>query len=184
MKSFIAAAALAALTAVPAFAADLMAKDPFAYATAASARAGGAYISLQSHGAADRLIDVRSDVAKRVEIHEHQEDDGVMRMRQVKAGLPLPAGGTIEMAPGGYHIMLMGLNAPLELGASFPVTLVFESGTELVVEVPVKARGAYGQGGHGESGHGAHETKTGHGDHGEGHGDKAAGHAGHKKKTD
>ncbi|MEL6793629.1 MAG: copper chaperone PCu(A)C, partial [Pseudomonadota bacterium] len=141
-----------------AFAEGVTAKDPFAFATAASAKAGGAYITLMNHGEADRLIGAEADVAKRVEVHEHIKDGDVMRMREVEAGIELPAGGMIEMKPGGYHVMLMGLNAPLEEGQSFPVTLVFESGEEMTVDVAVKKRGAHG----GHSGHGSGHSHSGH----------------------
>lgn len=161
MKTCLYAAAFAAISAASALAEGVMATDAYAFATAASARAGGAYISLMNHGAAaDRLVAARSDVARRVEVHEHRNDAGVMRMREVEAGIPLPAGGMIEMKPGGYHVMLMGLNAPLTAGDAFPVTLVFESGAEMVVDVDIRRRGASGHGsGHGQ-GHGA-----GQGDH-------------------
>lgn len=64
-------------------------------------------------------------------------------MQHVDA-LPLPANGEIMMQPGGYHIMLMGLKAPLTEGESFPVTLVFESGTEIIIDAEVKKRGEEG----------------------------------------
>lgn len=113
---------------------------PFAYASPAGAKAGGAYVSVENSGPADRLVAARAEVSERVEIHEHVMDNGVMKMRQVE-GIALPEGGVIEMKPGGYHVMFMGLTAPLEEGATIPVTLVFESGAELAVEVPVIARG-------------------------------------------
>ncbi|MEM8752832.1 MAG: copper chaperone PCu(A)C [Pseudomonadota bacterium] len=150
MRAFL-LAALAATVAAPAFAGGPAVTDAFAFATAKTAKAGGAYIDLASGGAEDRLIAARSDVSKRVEIHEHRNDNGVMRMREVEGGIPLPAGGAIDMEPGGYHVMLMGLHAPLEVGQSFPVTLVFESGAEVEVDVAVKKRGAHGMkhgGGH------------------------------------
>lgn len=159
MKTLLLSAAVAALSAASAFAGEIMAMKPFAYATAPTAKAGGAYISVMSHGAADRLIGAKSDIAKRVEVHEHIKDGDVMRMREVKAGIELPAGGMIEMAPGGYHVMLMGLNAPLEEGTDIAVTLVFESGAELAVDVPVKKRGAHGD----HTGHSGHSGHSGHG---------------------
>lgn len=118
----------------------IIAVHPYAFATAATAKTGGAYVSLENHGPADTLVGVRSDVAKRVELHESLQEDGVMKMRAVE-GVLLSEGGAIEMAPGGYHIMLMGLDQPLVAGESVPITLVFESGAELAVETPVKARG-------------------------------------------
>ena len=156
MKPILLSAALAALSAMSAHAAEIMAMEPFAFSTGKTAKAGAAYISVANHGPADRLTGAKSDVAKRVEIHEHIKDGDVMRMRQVEPGLELPANGVIEMGPGGYHVMLMGLNAPLEEGESFPVTLVFESGKELVVDVPVQARGAHSGHGPGHSGHSDH----------------------------
>ena len=123
---------------------------PFAYATPGGAKAGGAYISLENSGPADRLLAARAGISARVEIHEHLTEDGVMKMREVPA-IDLPEGGMIEMKPGGYHVMFMGLSAPLAKGSTIPVTLVFESGAELVVEVPVIERGETPADGH--SGH-------------------------------
>lgn len=126
---------------------------PFAYASAPGAQAGGAYVTLENKGPADRLVAARADVSERVEIHEHRMEDGVMKMREVE-GIDLPEGGAIEMKPGGYHVMFMGLKAPLEAGGTIPVTLVFESGAELSVEVPVIERGE--KPAHGHSGHSGH----------------------------
>ena len=154
MRTLLISAVFTATTAVSALADGIMAKDPFAFATAASAKAGGAYITLMNHGGeADRLIGAKADVSKIVEVHEHIKDGDVMRMREVEAGIELPAGGMIEMKPGGYHVMFMGLNAPLEEGQNIPVTLVFESGKEMTVDVPVKKRGAHSHSGHSHSGH-------------------------------
>lgn len=144
MKTTILAATFAALAPLSTLAAGIMAMEPFAFATAPTAKAGGAYVSLMNHGPADRLIDAKGDIAKRIEIHEHLKDGDVMRMRQVEGGLELPEGGMIEMGPGGYHVMLMGLKGPLVEGEKFPLTLIFESGTEMAVEVSVKARGEHG----------------------------------------
>ena len=159
MKSLMLSAAFAALSALAAQAGDMMAMEPFAFATAPTAKAGGAYVPVMSHGAADRLVGAESDVARRVEIHTHIKDGDVMRMRRVEGGVELPAGGVLEMKPGGVHVMLMGLAAPLEAGTSFPVTLVFESGARLDVDVPVKTRGAHGAG----HGHGSTHGHTRHG---------------------
>lgn len=162
MKNILLSAAFVAVSAVSAFAADLMAKDPYAFASTPTAKAGGAYISVMNHGHADRLLDAKSDVAKRVEIHEHKNVDGVMKMRQVKAGLEVPMHGEVIMAPGGYHVMLMGLKAPLVEGEAFDVTLVFEKAGEITVSVPVVNRATH-KGGH--SGHSEHGAKKKY-DHG------------------
>lgn len=162
MKLKLLAAAFAALLPMSAAAdhsghaagdAAIMAIHPYAFATAATARTGGAYVSVQNHGPADALVGVQSDIAERVELHESLMKDGVMKMRAVE-GVPLPEGGAIEMAPGGYHIMLMGLEHPLVEGESIPITLVFESGAALEVDTPVKARGEGG-------GHADHSDHSG-----------------------
>ena len=155
MKSFLLAAAFAVTSTLSATAAGLMAMEPFAFETAASAKAGGAYISIMSHGDADRLVSATSPVAKRVEIHTHIKDGDVMRMREVDGPLPVSADEPIKMAPGGIHVMLMGLNTPLSAGTSIPVTLVFENAGEMTVDVPVIKRSA-------KAGHGGHSGHSGH----------------------
>lgn len=166
MKILLLSAAIAAVSAASAFAADLMAKDPYAFASTPTAKAGAAYISVMNHGDADRLLGVESGVAKRVEIHEHKDVDGVMKMREVEAGIEIPMHGDVVMGPGGYHVMLMGLNAPLVEGETIDVTLVFEKAGEMTVSVPIVDRAKHMEqgGGHGEhSGHGAEEKEHKHG---------------------
>ena len=75
--------------------------------------------------AATRLVEVRSPVAGIVEVHEMRLEGDVMRMRAAPV-LPLPAGQTVELKPGGYHVMLMDLNGPVKAGDAVPLTLVFE----------------------------------------------------------
>ncbi|WP_340107653.1 copper chaperone PCu(A)C [Pikeienuella sp. HZG-20] len=167
MKTRLLAAAFAAALLPLSAAADaIMAVDPFAFAPAASAKTSGAYVSLKNTGPADTLIGVASDVAARTELHESLMQDGVMKMRAVES-VDLPHGGEIVMAPGGYHIMLMGLKRPLLPGDSVPITLTFGSGATLVVDTPVKARdGAPAHSGHGHSdhGHSGHDAPD-HADH-------------------
>ncbi len=155
MKSFILAAIIAASSTLSAAAADLMAMEPFAYETTPTAKAAGAFITIVSHGDADRLMDARSPIAKRVEIHTHIKDGDVMRMRRVDGPLPVDAETPIKMAPGGIHVMLMGLNHSLEAGATIPVTLIFETAGEMTVDVPVIKRGE-------NTGHGGHSGHSGH----------------------
>ncbi|MEM7271178.1 MAG: copper chaperone PCu(A)C [Pseudomonadota bacterium] len=150
-------AAAAACFAFPAFAAEIMAMKPYAYATTHHAKAGGAYVSLMSHGATDRLVSAASDAAKRVEIHTHKEVDGVMKMREVEGPLTLSPDTPITMEPGGIHVMLMGLNGPLTEGETLDVTLTFEKAGEMTVTVPVVARDAAKKKGHGDHSHGAHK---------------------------
>ncbi|MFM2041438.1 MAG: hypothetical protein RLY86_14 [Pseudomonadota bacterium] len=131
-------AAGALLTAVPAAASDVTVADAFARATAPAAKAGAAYMTITSPKA-DRLVAAASPVAERVELHTHVMDGGIARMREVEGGVVLPAGETVVFAPGGLHLMFMGLKQPLTEGAMVPVTLTLESGATLVVEVPVKS---------------------------------------------
>jgi copper(I)-binding protein len=101
----------------------------------------GAFMRITSKSAA-RLIGAQSPAAGMAEIHQTTMDGGVMRMRPVEA-IELPAGKTVELKPGGYHVMLMHVRQPLKEGATVPVTLVVEGkdGKRQTIEVqaPVKA---------------------------------------------
>jgi len=85
----------------------------------------------------DRLVRASTPVAERVELHTMSMDGNVMRMREV-ADIPVPAGQTVKLEPGGLHLMLMGLKQPLKLGDTFPVTLEFERGGRTEVKVWVQ----------------------------------------------
>lgn len=85
----------------------------------------GCYLTLTA-SADDRLISVASPAAATAEIHEMSTEGGVMRMSQLKDGLPLPAGEAVALAPGGDHIMLIGVTAPLKAGDVVSLTLTFE----------------------------------------------------------
>ncbi len=113
---------------------------PWARTTAPQQQNGAAYFVVTNQGdTADRLVDAESPVASRVELHTHQADDaGVMRMRQVEA-IELPAGEPTALAPGGLHVMLIGLESPLVEGETFPLTLVFEAAGAVEVEVQVES---------------------------------------------
>ncbi|MBA3448343.1 MAG: DUF1775 domain-containing protein [Pseudaminobacter sp.] len=104
--------------------------------------AGGAYLTIVNKGqTADRLVSASSSQAGKVEIHSMEVVDDVMVMRPVDAGLEIPAGATVEMKPGGLHVMFKAVTAPFEEGASVPLTLQFEKAGELDISVPVKAAG-------------------------------------------
>ena len=143
---------------------------PWARATPGMAKNGGAYMTLQNGGKmADRLVAADADVAERVEIHTHINDNGVMRMRKID-GIDVPAGETVMLKPGGYHVMFIGLHKPLKEGESFPVTLTFEKGGKQTVTVEIKKVGAMKPGmGHGHSGHMGDQKKDGHGTGGHHH---------------
>ena len=108
-------------------------------ATAPGMPSSAAYVSIANHGdAADRLIAAKSVVARRVEIHSMEMDNGVMRMRAVDGGLPIAAGEAVHLAPGGLHIMLMDLTTQLAAGNQHEITLVFEKAGEITVTATVK----------------------------------------------
>lgn len=120
-------------------AADMMVNDAYARTSSKMSKSGAIFLQLHNTGAADdRLIAATSDVAKRVELHTHKDmGDGVMKMMEVEEGFAIPAGGMHALQRGGDHIMLMGLNRTLEHGDIVTVTLDFETGADLVIEVPV-----------------------------------------------
>jgi copper(I)-binding protein len=96
-------------------------------------------VSIANHsGAADRLIAAKTVVARRVEIHSMEMDNGVMRMRAVDGGLLIAAGESVHLAPGGLHIMLMGLTTQLAADSQHEMTLVFEKAGEITVTATVK----------------------------------------------
>jgi periplasmic copper chaperone A len=114
---------------------------PWARATPGNATSGAAYVTLTETGAADTLTGASTPAASTAELHETISDNGVMKMRPV-GPVALTPGQAVKMAPGGMHIMLMGLKAPLKAGATFPLTLTFAHGAPVTVTVAVEAAGA------------------------------------------
>jgi copper(I)-binding protein len=86
----------------------------------------------------DRLISAETSIARHVELHETVESDGVMRMIPQPDGFPLPAGATLELKPGGKHVMLMDLVNPLAPGQTYQLRLNFEAAGPITIEVPVR----------------------------------------------
>lgn len=136
--------ALAAFLAMPtAWAQDVTQGDlkivrPWARETARMARAGGAFMTIENTGGTpDRLLKAVSPVAARTEVHTVIQDGDVMRMREVPA-LDLAPKSKVELKPGGYHVMLMDLKAPLKAGDRFPLTLTFEKAGTITVEITVE----------------------------------------------
>ena len=140
--------AAAAVLASPAWAADyklgsLEISQPWTRATAPTAKAGGGFVTITNKGTTpDRLSAARSTASDKVEIHEMKMDGNVMRMRELDKGLEIAPGATVELKPGGLHIMFMELKAPFAKDAKVPVTLVFEKAGSIDVEMPVQAMGA------------------------------------------
>lgn len=130
---------------------NIAVSQPWARATAPGAPAGAAYLTVTNTGKQpDRLVAASTPAAKTTELHTHIHDNGVMRMRPVEA-IEVPAGGTVALKPGGLHVMMMGLNAPLAQGSTVEVTLTFEKAGKVTVPVAVQAAGAAAPMGH--SGH-------------------------------
>lgn len=124
---------------------NLVFKHPFARASAGPAKAGAAFMGIHNNGdSADRLVDVSvsADVAKRAAIHTHIMENDIAKMRKVDGGVEIPAHGMAVLQPGGLHIMLMKLKAPLEEGESFMLTLEFEHAGEVMIEIPILGVGA------------------------------------------
>jgi copper(I)-binding protein len=115
---------LAALLFLPLAAlAQVKVEDPWVRATVPAQKATGAFMRLSASSSV-RLVDARSPVAGRVEIHDSQTDrNGIVRMRAI-SGMDLPAGGVVEFRPGGYHIMLMDLKQQMKVGDEVPLTLI------------------------------------------------------------
>jgi copper(I)-binding protein len=132
--------------------------DPWVRGTVPEQKATGAFMRLTAP-VDSRVVEARSPVAGTVELHEMKMDNGVMRMRAMPA-LTLPANQAVNLAPGGYHVMLMGLKQPLKAGDTVPITLVVEGPDKqrrnIEVSAPVRALNASpaGASGHG-SGHGS-----------------------------
>ncbi len=130
--------ALAAATLVLTVAAhaQVSVTEPWVRATVPKQSATGAFMRLTS--AQDvKLVSGQSPVAGVVEIHEMAHENNMMKMRELKGGLALPAGQAVELTPGGYHIMLMDLKRQVKIGETVPLTLVVEAkdGTRQNVEV-------------------------------------------------
>ena len=105
---------------------------------AAIGRTTAVYFSISNTGPADKLLAVTADVAAHAGLHKSSLDDkGVMTMTSIQ-GLDVPAGATVTLSPGGYHVMLMDLKQPLKVGDHFALMLSFEKAGMMSVTVPVK----------------------------------------------
>jgi periplasmic copper chaperone A len=131
---------------------DLVIGHPWTRATAPAAKVAGGYLTVENKGAQpDRLLSASFAGSSTVEVHEMSMDGGVMRMRELPKGLEIKPGAKIELKPGGYHLMFMGLTDGLKQGESLKGVLVFERAGRIEVEFKVEAIGARGE--HDHSGH-------------------------------
>jgi periplasmic copper chaperone A len=108
---------------------------------------GVIYLTITDTGSPDRLTSVASPVAASATLHESFSENGVSKMREI-AGLAVSPGTPVTLAPGGYHIMLMGLKQPLKQGEAFPVTLTFEKAGAVTATVTVEKPGAAARAAH------------------------------------
>ena len=160
MRRVLTVGLIAAWLSAPVFA-QVQIDEPWVRGTVPQQRATGAFMRLTAEKAA-RLVDAQSPVAGLVEVHEMAMEGDVMKMRRI-AALELPAGETVELKPGGYHVMLMQLQGQVKAGDEVPVTLVFEdvgSGerfTQTIAAPAVALGAAMQQDGAGMSGHGRHQ---------------------------
>ena len=137
---------------------NVMIHEPWARASLGQTPNSAAYMVLEiTEGEPDRLVSGSSPVANKVELHTHLMEDGVAKMRPVEV-IEIAPGAPAVLKPGGLHLMIMGLVQKLEAGQTMPITLVFENGGEVTLEVPIKGLGEAGQAAHGSMSHG-HGTK-------------------------
>ncbi|MFP4262786.1 MAG: copper chaperone PCu(A)C [Halomonas sp.] len=135
-----------ALVSTTALADALSVEDAHVRAVPPVSTTTAAFMELDNAGEADRELVAASTPAARVaELHNHLDVDGVMQMRQVEA-IPVPAGEGARLAPGGYHLMLIDLEAPLREGDEVALTLTFDDGETLEVTAPVRRIESMGHG--------------------------------------
>ena len=138
---------------------DLVITQAWTRATPNGAKIGGGYVTIENKGTTpDRLVGGAGDIAGKVEIHEMAMDNGVMKMRPIDKGLTIEPGKTVKLAPGGYHLMMFDLKAPLKQGDKVPVTLQFEKAGKVSVTLDVQGFGAQAPGGGGDD-HSGHMMK-------------------------
>jgi copper(I)-binding protein len=113
--------------------------DAWARPTIGEGRVTAAYMTITNRsGADDVLVTTRSNMAKAVELHQTSMTAGeVMQMREIEGGLPIPAGETVKLAPGGTHLMVMGLDEALDAGGKLSLTLEFDKAGAMEIAVPV-----------------------------------------------
>lgn len=121
----------------------LMIEAPWTRATPSGAKVAGGYVTITNRGPeADRLVGGSFPLAGRFEVHEMATANGVMTMRELPKGLEIPAGGKVELKPGGFHLMFLDLRAQLQPGQPVKGTLVFEKAGTVEIEYQVAPIGA------------------------------------------
>jgi len=116
-------------------------ENAYTRATAPGQQVAGGFMKIENKGAADQLISASSPAAGEVQLHEMAMEGNVMKMRQLK-DIPVPAGGAVELKPGGLHLMFMNIKTPMAAGQTVPVKLKFAKAGEVEVKFPITAMGA------------------------------------------
>lgn len=124
---------------------------PWSRATAPSQKTGGVFLRIENAGGEpDRLIGVETGIADTASLHAMIRDGDVMKMRPLEGGVEVPANGHVVLAPGGRHVMLIGLREQLIEASAVPLTLIFERAGRLEIEAVVEAAGSRGPAHRGE----------------------------------
>jgi copper(I)-binding protein len=132
---------------------DLVITQAWSRATPGGATIAGGYLTIENKGTApDRLIGGSADVSDKIQVHEMSMNNGVMTMRQLDKGLAIEPGKTVKLAPGGYHLMMLGLKSPLKQGDKVAVTLEFEKAGKVKLSLDVQGIGAQTPAGAGSAG--------------------------------
>ena len=123
----------------------LLIENAYTRATVPGQQVAAGFMKIDNKGAVDQLLSASSPAAGEVQLHEMSMEGNVMKMRQVK-DIAVPAGGVVELKPGGLHLMFMNIKAPLTAGQTVPVKLKFAKAGEVEVKVLVNAMGQHGDG--------------------------------------
>jgi copper(I)-binding protein len=131
---------------------NLKIENPQARATVPAQKMSGGFLKIENKGGADRLLSASSPASKTMELHTMSMEGNVMKMREVKA-IDIPANGTVELKPGGLHLMFIDLKSQLKPGLSVPVKLKFEKAGEVEVKFKIGGYPPHGEPGHDHSKH-------------------------------
>lgn len=133
---------------------SIVIEAPWTRATPGGAKVAGGFMTIRNIGTEpDRLVGGTFPHAPRVEVHEMAVIDGTMRMREVRGGIEIPAGGSVQLRPGGYHMMFMDLSQPVRTGAPARGTLIFQKAGTIEIDYSVAPVGAPGPSGGASHGH-------------------------------
>src|SRR5215470_2236358 len=129
----------------PARGGEISVKQAWSRATPKGAQVAGGYLTIENHSPSpDRLIAAATPAATKIEIHEMTTLNGIMVMRPVEGGLTIPPGASVTLAPGGTHLMFIGINAPFSEGEHIAAALMFEKAGKIDVTFDVGSIGARG----------------------------------------